>query len=121
MPPRRRDAAIIEAVKDPRQSRRDPVIEAGRGGDDAEVAMPQIDEIPSQVEGAGPVVEADAGMRVLPGELVGIDIRKLARSQQLVDLGRMSLADQRDAVDAALDERANLPRFLCLVIVVGSD
>src|SRR5712691_6059443 len=78
MPRGGRDAAIIEAVEDPRQPRRDPVIEAGRGGDDAEVAMPEIDQIASEVEGADPVVEADAGMRVLPVELVGIDVRKLA-------------------------------------------
>ena len=59
--------------------------------------------------------------RVLPVELVRIDIRKLARAQQLVDLGRMALADQSDAVDAALDQSADLPRFLRLVIVAGSD
>ena len=45
MPRGGRDAATIEAVEDPRQSRRDPVIEAGRGGDDAEVAMPEIDQV----------------------------------------------------------------------------
>src|ERR1700720_3664603 len=109
---RGRDAAIIKAVEDPRQSRRDPVIEAGRGGDDAEIAMPEIDQVASQVEGADPIVEADARMRGLPVELVGIDIRKVARSQQLVDLGRMALANQSDAVDPALDEGADLPRLL---------
>src|SRR6516164_1648094 len=112
MPRRRRDAAIIEAVEDPRQSRRDPVIEAGRGGDDAEVAMPEIDQVASEVKGANPIVEADARMRTLRVELVRIDIRKLARPQQLVDLGRVALADQSDAVDAALDQSADLPRFL---------
>ena len=58
MPGRGRDAALIEAVEDPRQSRRDPVIEAGRGGDDAEVAMPEIDRVASEVEGARPGASA---------------------------------------------------------------
>ncbi len=121
MPHGRRNAGIVETVENALQPRRDPVIEAGRGRDDAEMVMPELDQMASYVEGAGPVVEADAGMRVVSVKLVGVDIRQPARSQQLVDLARMALADQSDAVDAALDQSADLARFLGLVIVAGSD
>src|SRR5580700_6749311 len=74
-----------------------------------------------QREGTGPVVEADARMRAPPIELIGVEIRKPARPQQLVDFGHMALADQRYAVDAALDQRADLAHFFRLVIVARGD
>src|SRR5260370_39923678 len=74
-----------------------------------------------QREGAGAVVEADARVRALAVELVGVDGGELARPQQPVDFRRVTLADERDAVDAALDQRTDLTRLLRLVIVARGD
>src|SRR5260221_12657886 len=121
MPCGKRNPSMVETVQYPVQSRRDAVSEARWGSDDAEVAMPEFDQMTRQVERTDPVVEADGRMRILPIELVGIDIWELARPQQVVGLGRMPLANQRNAVDAALDQSADQAYLLCLVIVTGGD
>src|SRR5438552_18433266 len=53
------DAALVEAIEDALEARGDPVVEARRRGDDAELAMAEIDEVARQIEGAAAGVEAD--------------------------------------------------------------
>src|SRR5208282_655954 len=118
---RHHDAVRLQAIEDALEPCGDPVVEAGRCRDDAESAVPEIDEIARERESALAVVEADARMRILRVELVGIDVGKLARPQQLIDLGRVPMADQRDALDAVLDEGADLLRLLLFVIKAGGD
>ena len=82
-------------------ARGDAVVVLDRTGDDGELAVAQIMEVVDDPTRGRPVVDADAGMLLVRGVVVGVDVGNPPGLQELVDFRRVAATDQDQAVDAA--------------------